>query len=251
MPEEYMSTSLAPCRPGIISDRDPVVARRTEWMQSLPVFFNFSLQECKEVIAAAHEKEFVRRQTIFLEGAPCKQVILVLSGCVKTTQLGPTGCEVILRLSGPGELVGALESYLGSNNLVTAKTTQPTTAVVWDSAAFEHVSDRFPALRRNTARLLGIRLQELEERFREISTQKVAPRLSQQLVRLSNQLRQHTKGALEISLSREELAQLTGTTLFTVSRLLSNWERQGIVSTRREAVVVRNLQALMQVSEAG
>jgi CRP-like cAMP-binding protein len=251
MPEEYMSTPVAPGRPAFGSERDSIASRRVEWMQSLPVFFNFTAQECREVVAAAHEKEFARRQTIFLEGAPCRQVILVLSGCVKTTQLGPTGCEVILRLSGPGELVGALESYLGSNNLVTAKTTQPTTALVWDTAAFEQVSDRFPPLRRNTARLLGIRLQELEERFREISTQKVAPRLSQQLIRLSNQLRQHTKGALEISLSREELAQLTGTTLFTVSRLLSHWERQGIVSTRREAVVVRNLQALMQVSEAG
>jgi CRP-like cAMP-binding protein len=94
-------------------------------------------------------------------------------------------------------------------------------------------------------------LQELEERFREISTQKVAPRLSQQLIRLSNQLRQHSQGVLEIGLSREELAQLTGTTLFTVSRLLCQWERQGIVSTRREAVVVRNLKALMEMSEAG
>jgi len=123
--------------------------------------------------------------------------------------------------------------------------------LVWETSTFEYISDRFPIIRRNTARLLGVRLQELEERFREISTQKVAPRLSQQLIRLSNQLRQHTRGALEISLSREELAQLTGTTLFTVSRLLSNWERQGIISTRREAVVVRNIQALMNVSESG
>jgi CRP/FNR family transcriptional regulator, nitrogen oxide reductase regulator len=251
MPEEIMNAQVMPGRAVIAADRDSIIGRRVEWMQNLPIFFNITPAECKEVVAVAHEKEFVRRQTIFLAGAPCKQVILVLSGCVKTTQLGPTGCEVILRLSGPGELVGALESYLGTNNLVTAKTTQSTTALVWDTAAFEHVSDRFPVLRRNTARLLGVRLQELEERFREISTQKVAPRLSQQLIRLSNQLRQHTKGALEISLSREELAQLTGTTLFTVSRLLSHWERQGIVSTRREAVVVRNLQALMQVSEAG
>ncbi len=254
MPEQYMNvnTQVGLNRAVIGAPRDVGAFRRLEWMQSLPIFFNVGPVEWKEILGAAHEKEFARRQTIFLEGAPCKQVILVLSGCVKTTQLGPTGCEVILRLSGPGELVGALESYLGSNNLVTAKTTQATTALVWDAATFEHISDRFPVLRRNTARLLGVRLQELEERFREISTQKVAPRLSQQLIRLSNKLRQHANGgALEISLSREELAQLTGTTLFTVSRLLSHWERQGIVSTRREAVVVRNLQALMQVSEAG
>jgi len=232
-------------------ERDSSSQRREEWLQRLPVFHNLSVPECKDIAATAQERVFVRRQTMFVEGSPCKQVLLLLSGCVKTTQLGPTGCEVILRLSGPGELVGALESYLGNNNLVTARTTQPTTALVWEAPAFEAVSDRYPTLRRNIARLLGLRLQELEERFREISTQKVAPRLSQQLIRLSNQMRQHTQGVLEISLSREELAQLTGTTLFTVSRLLCQWERLGIVSTRREAVVVRNIQALMEMSESG
>jgi CRP-like cAMP-binding protein len=249
MPQTQLNTASVPkCLTR--TDRDEAITHRVEWLRQLPTFLNLSTAECKDIVAATHEKEFVRRQTIFIEGAPCRQVLLILSGCVKTTQLGPSGCEVILRLSGPGELVGALELYLGSNNLVTARTTQPTTALVWDTTTFEAVSDRYPVLRRNTARLLGLRLQELEERFREISTQKVAPRLSHQLLRLSNQLRQHSKGALEISLSREELAQLTGTTLFTVSRLLSQWERLGIVSTRREVVIVRNLQALTELSEA-
>jgi CRP-like cAMP-binding protein len=226
------------------------VSRRSEWLQQLPLFSNLSPAECSDILSAANQKQFSRRQTIFIEGARCREVFLVLSGCVKITQLGSSGWEVILRLSGPGELVGALESYLGSNNLVTARTTQPTTALVWEDTAFESVSDRYAMLRRNITCLLGLRLQELEERFREISTQNVAPRLSHQLIRLSDQLRQYGSGtALEISLSREELAQLTGTTLFTVSRLLSEWERQGIVSTRREAVVVRDFQALKEMCE--
>lgn len=251
MPQDQLNGDTIFRKPVSVPEKHAGINRHAEWIQLLPTFFNLAPGECKEVLAAAHEKEFLRRQTLFVEGAPCRQVMLVLSGCVKTTQLGHTGCEVILRLSGPGELVGALEAYSGSNNSVTARTTQATTALVWDAVVFEAVSDRFPVLRRNTTLLLGRRLQELEERFREISTQKVAPRLSHQLVRLSNQLRQHSKGILEISLSREELAQLTGTTLFTVSRLLSQWERLGIVSTRREAVVVRDLQALMEMSEAG
>jgi CRP-like cAMP-binding protein len=91
----------------------------------------------------------------------------------------------------------------------------------------------------------------MEERFREISTQKVAARLSHQLIRLLKQLGRGTDQIVEIGLSREELAQLTGTTLFTVSRLLSQWEKQGIISSRREAVVVCNVQALAALSEEG
>jgi len=94
-------------------------------------------------------------------------------------------------------------------------------------------------------------LQELEERFREISTEKVAPRVSSQLVRLLNQVGRRVNGDVEVSLSREELGQLTGTTLFTVSRLLSQWQRRGIVSARREAVLVRNLPALVELAQGG
>lgn len=251
MPQDHLNGEATVRKVVTGSEREATIRQRVEWAQQLPPFFNLTPIECRAILAAAHEKQFLRKHNLFIEGAPSRHVLLVISGFVKTTQLGPTGCEVILRLSGPGELVGALESYLGTNNSVTARTTQPTTALVWDATTFEAISDRYPRLRRNTTRLLGLRLQELEERFREISTQKVDLRLSNQLIRLSNQLRQHTKGVLEILLSREELGQLTGTTLFTVSRLLSQWEKLGIVSTRREMVVVRNLQALTEMSEAG
>jgi CRP-like cAMP-binding protein len=103
-------------------------------------------------------------------------------------------------------------------------------------------------LRRNIAHLLERRLNELEVRFREISTEKVGSRLSSQLVRLLTQMGKQADGHVEIALSRRELAQLTGTTLFTVSRLLCQWETQGIVSARREVVLVRDVSALEQLS---
>jgi len=66
---------------------------------------------------------------------------------------------------------------------------------------------------------------------------------------LLNQVGRRVNGAVQINLSREELAQLIGTTLFTVSRLLSDWDEQGIVSAGRESVIVKNLEALVELSE--
>jgi CRP-like cAMP-binding protein len=220
-------------------------------MQQFPVFATLSASELKEVTSAAHEKLLPRRETIYNEGDPIREVFLLTTGCVKVTQLGPNGQEVILRLHGPSELIGAQGLSAGKLHLATARAIQTSTALVWEASVFESISDRIPSLRRNTARILGERLQEMEERFREISTQKVAPRLSHQLIRLLKQLGRGTDQSVEIGLSREELAQLTGTTLFTVSRLLSQWEKQGIVSSRREAVVVCNVQALAALSEEG
>jgi CRP-like cAMP-binding protein len=122
---------------------------------------------------------------------------------------------------------------------------------VWDAAVFEKLLARIPTFRRNTVRALEERLLEMEQRFREVSTEKVGSRLSSELVRLSDRLRRCTEnGRLEITLSRAELAQLTGTTLFTVSRLLCQWQTQGIVRVRRESVLVQDFAALAQISQA-
>ena len=97
---------------------------------------------------------------------------------------------------------------------------------------------------------LTYKKREMEERFREVSTEKVGSRLSSQLIRLSKQVGRSINGDVEISLSRPDLAQMTGTTLFTVSRLLCLWKSLGIVSVRREVVLVRNLEALEQLSQS-
>jgi hypothetical protein len=94
------------------------------------------------------------------------------------------------------------------------------------------------------------RLREMEQRFREVSTEKVPSRLSSELIRLSDQLGGPVDGPREIALSRAELAQLTGTTLFTVSRLLCHWQSLGIVTIRREAVMVRDFVALARITQS-
>jgi CRP-like cAMP-binding protein len=88
----------------------------------------------------------------------------------------------------------------------------------------------------NMNRILAARLQELEERFREVATEAVASRLGLALLRLSKQVGKSTSEGVQISLTREELAQMIGTTLCTVSRVLSRWAQTSYVIPCREAV---------------
>jgi len=229
-------------------DDRTILNQRVTLVQQFSLFSGISAGDCADVLSAAHERYFSRRQTILREGDPVEQISLLTSGWVKMTQFGQNGSEVILRLGGPGELLGALGP--GGTHCSTVQALQSSTALFWEAAIFESVLERFPILRRNIGRILGECLRELENRFREMSTKKVAPRLSSQLIRLLNQIGQAVNGEVEISLSREELAQLTGTTLFTVSRLICQWEQRGIVATRRKAVLVRNLPALIELSGA-
>ena len=197
------------------------------------LFSELTPAEFDTVIGAAREKRFDRRETIFTEGDPVRQVTMVLSGFVKVTQMGLNGNEVILRLSGAGEIVGSYRVCTNCIHCATAQAVQPCVALVWEAAVFEKMLARIPAFRRNTVHALEERLLEMEQRFREVSTEKVGSRLSSELVRISDRLR-----------------QLTGTTLFTVSRLLCQWQTQGIVRVRRESVLVQDFAALAQISQA-
>jgi CRP-like cAMP-binding protein len=212
------------------------------------LFSGASLPACKEIVSAAQEKKFESAQVIFCQGDSVRQVLLLTSGCVKLLQVGANGHEVMLRLSGPGELIGVAESHIRNRNS-TARAQQPCTALAWDISTFETIFERHTFLRRNMLNMLLQYLEDMHERFREISTERVAARLSSQILRMMHQVGRQVNGGIEISISREELAQLVGTTLFTVSRLLSDWDRQGIVVARREAVSVRNLRALADLSE--
>lgn len=223
--------------------------RKAALVQHFPLFSNISLPECTEIVSAAHEQRYSRRQTIYLEGDSVRQIVLLTSGCAKIVQFGQNGTEVILRLSGPGELVGAVGLCAQDLHCSMAQAISESKALVWDAGVFESMAQRIPVLKRNTMHILSKRLEDLEERFREISTEKVSTRLSHEIVRLLNQVGHRVNGVVQIRLSREEMAQLIGTTLFTVSRLLSDWDQQGIVSARRETVSVHNLQALVQLSE--
>lgn len=231
-------------------DPGTVLRRRTASVAQFPAFADLSAADAAAIVSTAQERHYWRRQALFLEGDPVRHVILVLTGCVKISQLGANGNEVILRLHGPGDVLGGVGKCQGCEHCSTAKTVEPSSALVWESAQFEAISERYPILRRNIAHVLERRLNELEVRFREISTEKVGSRLSNQLIRLSGQVGRRAEGHVEIGLSRRELAQLTGTTLFTVSRLLCQWETQGIVSAKREAVLIRNVSALQELARA-
>lgn len=221
-----------PARGRVLLNSPALLNQKVTLAQRSPLFSGMSMVDCATVVSCAHERQFSRRQTIFLEGGPIRQVVLLLSGCVKVTQFGQSGSEVILRLNGPGEMVGALGLCARGDHRSTAQAVELSYALVWEAANFDSMSERFPALRRNAVHILENRLLDMDQRFREISTEKVAPRLSSQLVRLMNQVGKRVNGYLEISLSREELAQLTGTTLFTVSRLLCHWESLGVLTAR-------------------
>lgn len=232
-----------------LGDR-PSPSERIALVQKFSLFLDVSPADCATIISASHEKNCSRRQTLFSIGDSVDEVFLLLSGSVKITQVGFKGTEVILRLSGMGDLVGILSLGPQGTHNSSAEALQPSIALVWDSTTFAKLLERFASLRNSTFRVLEQRLHELEQRLREFSTEDVSSRLSSELIRLSTRFGYGVNGDGEIRLSHTDLAQLTGTTLSTVSRLLSRWQKLGIISIGRAGMHIRDFSALEQFSQS-
>jgi CRP-like cAMP-binding protein len=123
-------------------------------VQEFPLFEDVHPADRESIIAGAREKRFSRKETLFAEGSPVRQVIMLLSGCVKITQTGLSGNEVILRLNGAGEIVGSFRVCVQCSHCSSAQAVQTSTALVWDAENFEKFLVRVPAFRRNTLRAL-------------------------------------------------------------------------------------------------
>ena len=226
--------------PGMGSDRGST--------QQPPLFFGILPQDFARIRAAACANEFARGEVLFVEGEAVRRVLLLTSGLVKVTKLGLSGTEVILRLSTPGDVLGAIGLVSTGLHAATTQAFRSCRALSWDASTFKSLSERYPVMYSNMVRMLSSHLMELEGRFHEVATEKVEPRVACQVMRLLKQVGRTVARGIEIGLSREELAQMTGTTLFTVSRLLSAWEARGIVEPGREVVTVRNYPALRAIA---
>jgi CRP-like cAMP-binding protein len=110
---------------------------------------------------------------------------------------------------------------------------------------------KFPALAVNTLQTVGSRLQESHARVVEMSTQQVEQRVAHALLRLARQSGRKVEGGVEIDfpISRQDIAQMTGTTLHTVSRTLSGWEQRGLIESGRQRIVLREPHKLLVLAE--
>jgi CRP/FNR family transcriptional regulator, nitrogen oxide reductase regulator len=212
-----------------------------------PLFRDLSLSECREIAAEGHERIFLRNETIFVEGDPLRSVSMITAGHAKTIRHSATGKIMIFNLCGRGDVLDGLGSFPGSKHCVEARAVQRCGVLSWDIGVFESLSNRLPVLRRNSTRLLLGSLRMLEGRFQELATERIPQRLAKILLRLILQGRGSVRASL-IDLTGEDLAQIVGTTQFTVSRLLCDWAAKGIIQPERSAILVENFPGLIAVA---
>ena len=216
-----------------------------------PLLAGLTAAEASRVRSAARQQLKKPGGVFFMQGDPADAVYSIETGRVRLSQVTAEGQQILLRVIGPGTVFGAIALARVDTYPVTAEAAEECTALVWPSSVLMGLVEQMPKLALNAIQLMAGHVQEFQDRFREMATQRVERRLARTLLRLASQTGRKTdEGVLiDLALTRQDLAEMTGTTLYTVSRILSQWETQGLVRSGRELVVIRYPHGLVKIAE--
>ena len=218
---------------------------------SLSAFQGLTSAELDRMVNQARSLRIARNRAVFEQEQDAHSFFLLLDGHIRVVKSTAEGGEVTVRYIGPGELMG-IATALG-------RTTYPASAIAavdcvvlaWPSSLWSEFASAYPSFGASTYRTVGNRLQDAHTRVVEMSTEHVDRRVAHALLKLVNQTGRKTEEGLMIDfpISRQDIAEMTGTTLHTVSRLMSAWEGKGLVRSGRQKVTVVEPHRLLMLAE--
>lgn len=208
-------------------------------------------EEIDSVLAAAWVKGLADGAFFFLEADPAVKAYILLDGKVKLLQVTPAGQQVILGYLVPGRVYGIIAVLKKVTYPVSAQAVGECRAMSWDQATLNQLMERYPRMALNALRIMAGQIRQFQNTVRDLSTQRVEQRIARAVLRLARESGRKTEEGvlIDLPLSRQDLAEMTGTTLYTVSRVLKEWEKNGIVHSQRQRVVISYPHGLVSIAE--
>jgi CRP-like cAMP-binding protein len=215
------------------------------------LFADLQKADLDDILQVAHSAHRSKNSVVFEQGEDAHSFFVLLRGHVRATKVTPNGHQVVVRYVIPGETFGVAAAIGLSAYPATATVVDDSLVLAWPSAAWPSLTARYPVLAAKTLQTVGERLQESHTRIIEMSSEQVERRVARALLRLVRQAGRKTKKGIEIdfSISRQDIAEMTGTRLHSVSRILSAWEGQGVVEGGRQKIIVSDPCKLAEIGD--
>jgi CRP/FNR family transcriptional regulator len=221
-----------------------------ETLRRTTIFRRLSAEDRQRLAAVATVRAFDRGEYLFREGDGSDLLYTLISGRVKVFKTTARGTDVILELFGPGDPVGAVAVYEARPYPASAVALEPTTCLVMPRQAFFSLLEAYPTMVRGLMTGLTHRLVELTNRLAELSMGRIDARMARFFLKLADNLGQQTPAGtfIPLALSRQELADMIGTTIETSIRIMSRWGKQGLVHTEKDGFLVTDRAALESIA---
>ncbi|WP_209883427.1 Crp/Fnr family transcriptional regulator [Rhizobium leguminosarum] len=220
-------------------------------LRSLPLFERMTDSDLDSMLEHALPRRVARGDAVFEQGAHAKSFFLLLHGRLKVTQVTHDGQQIIVRMVHPGDLFGFAMALRRSDYPGTARAAAESLVLGWPTDMWSRFVEQNPRLAVTAMQTIGQRLEEAHTRIREMSTEEVEKRVAHAVLRLSKQAGRTVDAGIRIDfpISRQDIAEMTGTTLHTVSRIFSAWEAKGIVQGGRQKLTVTDSHRLLRLAD--
>jgi CRP/FNR family transcriptional regulator len=221
------------------------------FLRACPVFASIPAREVTALAAVAREETYRARDSVFMEGDPADWFCLVRSGRVKILRASRGGKEIVLELLGPGEPFGGVAVIERRPYPASAQAIEASVVLKIPRDPIVALTERHPGVIREMALLIGRRLRAAHESVRALAADPVEARLAAALLRLAE--RDGERGprgiTLPYHLTRQSLADMTGTTVETTIRIVSRWQKDRLVRDEGGRLLLADPEALRAIAE--
>jgi CRP-like cAMP-binding protein len=210
-------------------------------------------EERRRLLPYTRLKRYEKGDTIFREGDPSERFHTIVSGRVKIVKFAPFGKELILEIFGPGDPFGAVAAYEGRPFPASALAIETTDVLSILRTDFFTLIARHPEIARGLLLGLTRRLIELTQKLAQLSSGGVEYRIAALFLKLADGMgkKEGDRIVIPLALSRQDIADMVGTTIETAIRIMSRWSREAIVRTERASFVIENRALLERIVSEG
>jgi CRP/FNR family transcriptional regulator, nitrogen oxide reductase regulator len=221
-------------------------------LTDLPPFLGLTRPQIREILDAAQTARHEAGQAVFSEGLPVDRFFLLLDGHVRVQRTTPGGDQIIVLHIAPGQMFGIGAAMGLTTYPATAVAADECIVLAWPNRLWPDFMVRYPGFATQTYKTVGERLGSIHSVIVDMATKQVEQRIACAILRLITQMGRKVDSGIEIDfpITRQNISDMTGTTLHTVSRLLSAWEKDGIVASERKKIVVTAPHRLVMLSGA-
>jgi CRP-like cAMP-binding protein len=217
------------------------------------LFKDLTEAELKTVYLAASLKHYKKDSFLFYEDEPANSIFMLVQGAIHLCQLTAKGQQVIIHYLSPGDEIGILALFPDQVYPVTAVAATDCCTISWSNHTLSALIQQFPQLALNALQMMTERFVTLQNQYRQLATERVELRIARTVMQIAEKTGQTVKNGIRLTPppSRQQIAEMTGATLYTVSRICSQWEKNGLVQTNRRWLLIKDTAALTRIVEEG
>jgi CRP/FNR family transcriptional regulator len=219
-------------------------------LNKISMFNTLSDSDVKEVRKYLITENFRKKEFIFAEGDPPDWLYIVVQGKVKITRISHEGKEIILEIIPPMDIFGAVAVIRGFPYPANAVAMEDTQVIKISKSHLMAILDRFPSAMYCMVQSLGDRIRGSHDTLKSIALEKVSSRIASLLLKLSEQTGKDAAGgiAIDLRLTKQDIAEMVGTTVETAIRTMSRFKKQGVIAERAGRIIIKDPERLKSLT---